>query len=593
MTRAANKIDPLRKMFVQSYVVMLLSTFVAVVGTLIDGALTGGFLGDTALSALGLCTPLLLIAIALAAAFSTGGQILCTRHLGKGDLKTANEYFSLTFFIMLIYGVIICGFIMIFPGFVADILGASKTPELKTETVTYLCGVAPSVPMTVFMMAMLPFVQLDGGRKNVFGGMILMVSLNIIGDLLNVFVFHGGMLGMGIATSVSSGAALLVVLSHFLSPKAAFRISFRDAKWSRIGELFKTGAPTAMQRVYSAAATLALNRLVLLFGGAVAVAAHSAKSNFGAVCLIFGASLAPSVVQMVSMLYGEEDVKGIERILKLALRMGVVISGVLTIISFVFAGSLMKIYLKDSPETLEMAVTALRMYAFVFPLSAVCDILAGYCQAMNNRKIANLIPLLEYLVLPVTISLVLGKLAMGINGVWLSYVIAEILTLITVWTVRCISRRRFIVNPLDLADIEKAGFVSADDIFIDHFVSVEETISVSEEMRKFCIARTDDERLAFLLSLATEELGKNIVQFGFADNDGSDRFAEVRLIYKDGRFTLRIRDNGKRFDPKDYYEQLKASGETGHIGIRLIYGMADDIEYVNTLSYNNLIISRC
>lgn len=61
---------------------------------LIDGLIASNFLDAQAMAALGIAHPIFSITGIFAGMFATGMQTLCTRALGRGDLRTFNRLFS-------------------------------------------------------------------------------------------------------------------------------------------------------------------------------------------------------------------------------------------------------------------------------------------------------------------------------------------------------------------------------------------------------------------------------------------------------------------------------------------------------------------
>ena len=114
-----------------------------------------------------------------------------------------------------------------------------------------------------------------------------------------------------------------------------------------------------------------------------------------------------------------------------------------------------------------------------------------------------------------------------------------------------------------------------------------EMAGVSEEIRRFCIDSGADSRTAFILSLAAEELGEYILQNNTAASGRET--VEVRVLHKVGGWTLRIRDNGIRFNPLELLEKGRAD-DLSYIGIKLIKDLSDDISYLDTLNINNLLV---
>ena len=118
---------------------------------------------------------------------------------------------------------------------------------------------------------------------------------------------------------------------------------------------------------------------------------------------------------------------------------------------------------------------------------------------------------------------------------------------------------------------------------------MEEVTDVSRRVSEFCMNRGIDARRTFFASLCMEEMAGNIVEHGF-EKDRKPHSVDIRVVHKDDRIILRIRDNCVAFDPSEYQNimQLKENGE--NIGIKLVYSIAEQVDYQNLLGMNVLTI---
>lgn len=63
---------------------------------------------------------------------------------------------------------------------------------------------------------------------------------------------------------------------------------------------------------------------------------------------------------------------------------------------------------------------------------------------------------------------------------------------------------------------------------------------------------------------------------------------DIKVVLRaDGALVLRIRDNGRAFNPLDY--DLEAGDSLGCIGIKLVRSLIADLEYQNVLGLNNTV----
>lgn len=94
--------------------------------------------------------------------------------------------------------------------------------------------------------------------------MIATVLVDLLGDLSAVTPFENGMLGVGLATSASYYASLLVLLISFKKSGGSLRFTFRNMDWGFAGELFTRGMPKAVRRFCNVIRPWLINRMILI-----------------------------------------------------------------------------------------------------------------------------------------------------------------------------------------------------------------------------------------------------------------------------------------------------------------------------------------
>ena len=132
---------------------------------------------------------------------------------------------------------------LIFRGDIAVLLGAhGKSAHLLAPTSDYLFGIVFSFPCVLFLFEFNSLMRLDGDANRVIVAVVVMTVLDIIGDLVNALVIHGGMLGMGLTTSISYFAALVIMLLHFTKKDIIFKFSFKGLQLEGFGEILSSQA---------------------------------------------------------------------------------------------------------------------------------------------------------------------------------------------------------------------------------------------------------------------------------------------------------------------------------------------------------------
>ena len=112
------------QLFKDTVIIFLLSMFVSTIGHVIDGVITGSFLGTEAIAAFGLTMPYQRFVTIFPAVLALGMQVLCSKNLGKGDLRAANGIFSPAMAAALAIMIFLTGATIFFTEQIANVLDA-------------------------------------------------------------------------------------------------------------------------------------------------------------------------------------------------------------------------------------------------------------------------------------------------------------------------------------------------------------------------------------------------------------------------------------------------------------------------------------
>ena len=207
---------------------------------------------------------------------------------------------------------------------------------------------------------------------------------------------------------------------------------------------------------------------------------------------------------------------------------------------------------------------------------------------MNRVRLTELISLLQNVTFPVLAAFLLSRV-WGIDGVWLSFLTGELLTMAVVCALVWTKNKRVALSAEAFALLPKGFGVGEADRIEMNVRSREEAMQASVEAQAFCRAHGENERNSALISLCVEEMVRNIVEHGFK-KERRGQSVDVRLLFKDGQRVLRIRDNCVNFDPVAYLKLHETDDPTAHIGIRMVMKMVKSANYVNSLGLNNLTL---
>ena len=102
---------------------------------------------------------------------------------------------------------------------------------------------------------------------------------------------------------------------------------------------------------------------------------------------------------------------------------------VMTLLAELFAKPLASIFVSYDKDLLNLTINAIRLYSLSYIISWFNIYASSFFTALNDGFISALISFLRTLVFQIIVILVLPEL-IGINGIWLSVLVAELLAFV-------------------------------------------------------------------------------------------------------------------------------------------------------------------
>lgn len=322
--------------------------------------------GTTALGAVGLCFPIIMLITAFSNLFGSGGSPIFSINRGKGDSRTADMIMN-TAFTMLCGSaavLMLVGFLFARP--LLTLFGASDDALVYAYPylMIYLLGTLPSMIAT----GMNPFINAQGyaiiGMLSVAVGAVA----NIILDPIFIFVWNMGVAGAALATIISQLISFILLLAGI---RISTCIPIRLKNLKHIKEHLLTiaggGLPSLFRQGLASIATLALNLSANPFGDA-AIAAMSIVGRitmFANSALIgFGQGFQP----VCGYNYGAGKYKRVQEAFWFCVKVATGGLLIFSALGIVFAEPLVTIFRKDDPSVISIGSTALRMQCVTFTL---------------------------------------------------------------------------------------------------------------------------------------------------------------------------------------------------------------------------------
>ena len=559
---------------------------------LIDSIMIGRFLGVDSMSAYGFATPLLLVFAAVGAMISAGVQVVCGKTVGRGDREGTDACYSVSVFLALMVALVGTVLVLALLNPLTTLLGAGRPdPDNVVFGLTkdYIIGFILGAPAFLLAQIMVPYMQLGGCRTRLVVAVLAMTVTDVVLDILNVFVFHGGTLGMGLASTISYYVAFLIGGGYFVRKDCLFRFRRALLNVKVAKEMAYNGLPSIINQVSTVLLVFLLNHILKNISGTLGVAAYSVISTVSNICYCFGAGIGSVALTLSALFYADRDRTSLYEVIRVMTRSALVLTLLLMLIVLIAARPLVTLFLGANTDARELAITGVRLFALTLPPSAINTSFKNYYLGVTRVQLSELISAMQNFVLPALCALLLTRF-IGTNGAWLCFVCGETLALLMISLIVWYRNKRCVVTA-DAYSLLKPSFgTSPEHCFERSLDSEEDAVTISRQIHSFCRARGLDERTSTLISLCVEEMTINIITHGFT-KDSRSHNVDVRLVLNEDGGVIRIRDNCIHFDPTQYMELHQTNDPVAHIGIRMVMAMVKEANYVNPLGLNNLTLT--
>ncbi|MDL2246926.1 ATP-binding protein [Methanobrevibacter sp. OttesenSCG-928-K11] len=576
------------KVFYSYFLVSVLSILAMAIGTSIDSLVAGNLLGPQALAGLGISSPIVVFLSTISGILGSGALALATVLIGEDKLERINPIFTVTMLLAIVFSIIFSIICCIETNTVAILLGASGS--LVATSSEYIFGLSLGFLPIVLSFLMLNFIRMDGSKNLPMYSIIVMTVVNITLDLIFAGPLQMGMFGLALATVISYLASFLICCIHFFTDYNSLKIVSIKGIRGDLKKIFILGTPNALNRFSRVFRSLILNHLLMNVGGVVAVTAYAVQSTVNSIVSAVPQGIGQTLNFIEGIFYGERDKKALKNTLKISFKSGFLICIVLIIIIFLFTKDIANLFGTGQGANLDMVTIALKYLAISLPFSVVCEGLISFYQSTHNTKMSNFVGIAHNVIFMFVTALILTPF-FYVDGVWISLVFGEILTIVAVYLIVSIKYKNFSFSLDNMMMLPKT-FDEEITQHIDFSIGndMDEIIKASHEIHKFCLNNEFGERESYLIALSIEELAGNIIKHGF-DKDNSKQFLDIRIIKTEDEIIFRLRDDGVKFNPLDYVEEIKnKENSDSALGIKLMMELVSNADYRYTIGTNNLTL---
>lgn len=378
-------------------------------------------LSETALTAISLAFPLQNLLISFGVGTGVGMASFLSRKLGEKDTETATKAAGNGITLAIITWIVfaILGFTIVKP-FLSLF---AKDQELLSLSKGYTEIV---MIFSFFMLISMMNERILQGSGDSLSSMICQMTgaiTNIILDPIFIFTLGLGVNGAAIATVI--GQAVGCIISFVLVKKNKFiNIKVHHLKLERrmVSSIYAVGAPTIITNSIGTIMTGAMNGILIAFSTtAVSVFSVYFKLQSFVFMPIFG--LSSGMVPIIAYNYGARNKKRVMETVFKGTFIAIIIMVAGTFLFQFYPTFLLSLF-SATDEMYRIGIPALKTISLCFVSAAISIGLGSSFQATGYGIGTMIVSISRQLLVLVPVAFILSK-TVGINGVWLSFIIAE------------------------------------------------------------------------------------------------------------------------------------------------------------------------
>ena len=409
-----------------------------------------GTLGGQSITGIAFNMPLFFLVLGLTMGLGTGVTASIARFIGQNNKKEADNSAEHAIFMAVVISLFLSSLGLLFGERILSLFGAEG--EILSIGWEYLHVMCVGMPFMIFSGFFRSILAGEGDMKLPMMVAGLGTVLNIILDPIFIFDLenYGGLgFGLGVAgaamATVISQVIVFCVFIYMLFVKKHSYITFRlkDFSFSSdiIWDIVKVGLPASLSMVVMAIGQGVFNKILIHFS-ADTVAAYQVAGRIDMLVFLPIFSIAASLTTLVGMFFGAKEYD----IFRFTIKYGIMSAFCITVLSsvliYLFA-DLAVGFFTDDELIISIAVTFLKLFAFVYPLISVGITTGRVLQGLGKGLPVLVITIVRVLGVSAPLAfLFIFYMGKPVEWVWYSMMISTIVafTIAVIWLLSTIRK---------------------------------------------------------------------------------------------------------------------------------------------------------
>lgn len=413
---------------------IMLGQFLQQLYNTVDSIVVGNFVSQDALAAVGGCTSLTMVLIAVSIGMGNGCAVLISQLYGARRYDDLRRAASTVLIMMGALGLVIAVLGYSFTRPLLSRIMNIQDPMVLEMAVSYFSIYCIGAVFQYFYIAVAYVLRGVGDSRATLYFLCITAGMNLGLDLLFVIVFGWGVIGVAVATVLSQLVCVIFSYVYMVKKYPIFRYKRNEIVFDKALGLtsLKLGLPATLQQFAISFGNVFLQRLVNSFGTDL-MAAYTVGIRIQMYIFIPIFSLNGGIATFTGQNIGAGKQDRAKRGLTFSLLASFPVTLIISALVFLAAKPLTLLFGVEE-EALSIAVEMLRFISLVFPIFAFYMPTSGFLQGAGDVVFVSSCTLVT-LGIRVGLSYALVFLfGVGYQAVWYSHPLGWIIGIILVYS---------------------------------------------------------------------------------------------------------------------------------------------------------------
>lgn len=391
------------------------------------------YAGEAAVSGVSLVNQFNTIFIYLFTALASGGAVVISQYIGRKAKDDAGEAASQLLSFSAVFSILISVLVLVGNERILRLMFGKVEDSVMQACITYLRISVYSYPALMVYNSGAALFRSMGKTSVTMYLSVVSNMINVIGNLIGVFVLHAGVAGVAYPSLLArTFSAVAITVLCFQQKNEVFYRCKWIFRWNVdfMKQILKIAIPNGMENGIFQLVKVALSSIVALFG-TYQIAANGVAQSIWSLAALAGTAMGPVFITVIGQCMGYGDTKAANDYFKKLTRITLWLSSAWNLLVFLLTPLFMRVYALE-PETKRLVILLVLIHnvfnAAAYPFSGA---LSNGLRAAGDVKFTMYVSVISTIAVRLLLSWFFGiVLQMGVIGIAVAMVCD--------WTIRAV-----------------------------------------------------------------------------------------------------------------------------------------------------------